>query len=140
MHVQSITERSAQVQSLITRTRVAQVVCLGVAKVVCHPSVTSHRLPHLSQNTSTRSLSLTSPPSCPTSAPSGLDQETLRDSRRSVRYIKSASHTGYESKLIQSDGFEARRIELDRNLVTDLHPRRIELDRSIGADPYQIPE
>ena len=54
-----------------------------------HPSVMSHMLPHLSLNTSTRSLSpaslvfRTSSPSlsCPTSAPSGLDQEAVRDPR-----------------------------------------------------------
>ena len=77
VHVQRITERSAQVQSLTTRTRVAQVVCLGVSKVVCHPSVMSHMLPHLPQNTSTQSLS------CPISTHSGLDYETLQDPRRS---------------------------------------------------------
>ena len=41
---------------------------------------------------------------------------------------KSASPTGYEPKLTQSDDFEARRIELEK------------LDRNIGTDPYQIPE
>ena len=41
VHVQRITERSAQVQSLITRTRVDHVVCFGVSKVVYHPSVMS---------------------------------------------------------------------------------------------------
>ena len=98
----------------------------------------SHMLPHLSQNTSTRSLSLVfRPPSL--SCPSELDQETLRDSRPSGRYTKSASPNGYEPKLIQSDDFEPRRIELDRNLGTDLQPERIELDQNIGIDPYQIP-
>ena len=33
------------------RTRMAQVVCLGLSKVVCHHSVMSHMLPHLLQNT-----------------------------------------------------------------------------------------
>ena len=42
--------------------------------------------------------------------------------------------------MIQSDDSEPRRIELDRNLGTDLQPRRIELDPSIGTDPYQLPE
>ena len=57
-------------------------------------------------------------------------------------------------KIPQSDNLEARRIELDRNLGTDLQPRRIELDRNPGTDlqprrieldlnlrtdPYQIP-
>ena len=79
VHVQRITERSAQVQSLTTRTLVAQVVCLGVSKVVCHPSVMSHMLPHLSQNTSARLLSLIFRPYSPSlSCPSELDQETLR--------------------------------------------------------------
>ena len=57
-HVQLITARTAQIQSLITRTRVAQVVCFGASKAVCHPNVMSHMLPHLPQNTSARSLSL----------------------------------------------------------------------------------
>ena len=89
----------------------------------------SHMLPYLSLNTSKRSLSPTSPifqPSSPSlSCPSELDQETLRDSRRSGGYTQSASHTGYEPKLIQFDDFE---------------PGRIELDRNLGTDPYQIPE
>ena len=55
-------------------------------------------------------------------------------------YTKSASPTGYEPKITQSDDIEARRIELDRNLGTDLQPRRIEFDRNMGTDPYQIPE
>ena len=75
-------------------------------------------------------------PHCPE-----LDQETLRDSWRSGGYTKSASPTDHEPKLIQSDDFEPRRNELDRNLWTDLQPRRTELDaRNIGADRYQIPE
>ena len=72
----------------------AQVVCLGVSGTTCHPSVMSHMLPHLPQNFTTRSLSPTSlvfrpsspSLSCPTPAHSGLDQETLRDSRLSHRY------------------------------------------------------
>ena len=101
----------------------------------------SHMLPHLSQNTSTRSLSLIFRPSSPSlSCPSELDRETLRDSRRSGGKTKSASPTGYEPKLIQSDDFEPQRIELDRHLGKDLQPRRIELDRNIGTDPYQILE
>ena len=55
-HVQRITERCAQVQSLITRTRVAQVVCLGVSKVVCHPSVMSHMMPLVNEHFHTISL------------------------------------------------------------------------------------
>ena len=55
-------------------------------------------------------------------------------------YTKSASPTGHEPKLIQSDDFEPQRTELDRNLGTDLKPRRIELDWNIGTDPYQTPE
>ena len=62
-----------------------------------HTSVMSHMLPHLSQNTSTRSLSPTSPifrPSSPSlSCPLALDQETLRDSRRSGGSTKSAPPT-----------------------------------------------
>ena len=98
-----------------------------------HPRAMSRMLPHLPQNTSTRSLSPTSTifrPSSPslsgpTSAPSGLDQDTLRDPRRSRGYTKSASPTGNEKNLIQSDEYELQGIELDRN---------------IGTDPYQIPE
>ena len=62
-----------------------------------HPSVMSHMLPHLSLNTSARSLSPTSPifrPSSPSlSCPLELDQETLRDSRRSGGSTKSSSPT-----------------------------------------------
>ena len=93
-HVQLITAHTAQIQSLITRTRVAQVVCLGVSKVVCHPSVMSHMLPHLPQNTSARSLSLSLIYiTCPVSAHSGLEYETLRDPRRSGGFTESASPT-----------------------------------------------
>ena len=60
-----------------------------------HPSVMSHTLPHVSLNTSTRSLAPTSPifaPSSPSlSCPLELDQETLRDSRWSGGSAKSAS-------------------------------------------------
>ena len=114
-------------------TRVAQVVCFGVSKLVCHPRVMSHMLPHLPQNTSTRSLSPTSfvfrPSSLsltgPISAHSGSECETLRDPRRSGGYTKSASPTGY-AKLTQSGDFEPQGIELDPG--KDLQPRRIELD------------
>ena len=120
----------------------------SVSKTTCHPRVMSHMLPHLPQNTSSRSLSPTSPvfrtssPSltCPLSAHSGLECEHLRDPRRSGGYTNSASPTGYEPKLTQSDDFEHQGIELDRNPGTDLQPRRIELDRNIGTDPYQMPE
>ena len=99
----------------------------------------SHMLPHLPQNTSTRSLSPTSPLfrsssvslTCPTSAHPGLSLETLRDPRRSGGYTKSASPTGYEPKLTQSGDFEPQGIELDRNPETDLQPRRIEPDRQM---------
>ena len=47
-------------------TRVAQVVCFGKSKVVCHPSVMSHMLPHLPQNTSTSDHIL---PHCPVPPP-----------------------------------------------------------------------
>ena len=94
-----------------------------------HPSVMSRMLPHLSLNTSTRSRSPASPvfrPYSPSlSCPLELDQETLRDSRRSGGHTKSASPTGYEPNMVQSDDFE---------------PRRIEIDRNIGKDPCQIPE
>ena len=58
VHLQRITERTAQMlQSRITRgSRIAH---CGVSKIICHPSVMSHMLPHLPQNTSARSLSLT---------------------------------------------------------------------------------
>ena len=98
-----------------------------------HPRAIFQMLPHLPHNTSTRSLSPTSTIfrpyfpslSCSTSAPSGLDQDTLRDPRWSGRYTKSASPTRDEPKLIQSDDYELQGIELDRN---------------IGTDAYQIPE
>ena len=58
----------------------------SVSKTTCHPSVMSQMLPHLPQNISTRSLSPTSlvfrpsspSLSCPISAHSGLDYETLQ--------------------------------------------------------------
>ena len=89
VHVQLITARTAQRQSLISRTCVAQIVCLGVSKVVCRPSVMSHMLLHFSQSTSTRSLSLVFRPSSPSlSCPSELEQEAHRDPRRSGGYTK----------------------------------------------------
>ena len=117
----------------------------SVSKTTCHPSVMSHMLPHLPQNTSTRSLSPTSPAfrpsspslSCPTSVNSGLD---LKPCETHGGYTKSASPTGYEPQITQSDNLEARRIELDRNLGTSLQPRRLKLDQNIGTDPYQILE
>ena len=48
---------------------------------------------------------------------------------RSGGYTKSASPRGYEPKLNQSDDFELRRLELDRNLGTDPQPLRFELDK-----------
>ena len=42
-------------------------------------------------------------------------------------------------KIPQPDNLEARRIEFDRTLGTDLQPRRIELDLNLGTGPYQIP-
>ena len=58
MHLQRITERTAQM--LHSRnTRGSRIVHCGVSKIICHPSVTSHMLPHFPQNTSARSLSLT---------------------------------------------------------------------------------
>ena len=139
VHVQVMRTLPAQMfDSHTTRTRVAQahsaeLHALVPQKSSRHPRAMSHMLPHLPQNTCTRSLSPTSTIfrpsspslSCPTSAPSGLDQDTLRDPRRSGGYTKSASPTGNEPKLIQSDEYELQGIELDRN---------------IGTDPYQIPE
>ena len=67
--------------------------------------------------------------------------ETLRDPRRSGGHTKAASPTDYEPKLIYSLAIpQPLRIEMDRNLGTDLQPRRIEPDRHIGTDPQQIPE
>ena len=101
----------------------------------------SYMLPHLSQSTSTRCLPPIIRPSSPSlSCPSELDQETLRDSRRSGGHAESASPTGHEHKLIQSDDIEPRRLELDRNLGADLQLRRVEFDRNIGTGLYQIPE
>ena len=75
VHVHLITEHSAQVQSLTTRTRVAQgqhgsgLRIVVSPKLFRHPSVMSHMLPHLSLNTSTRShlphLSSDLLPHCP---------------------------------------------------------------------------
>ena len=73
VHVQLITARSAQRFHSSRNTR-------GASRLL-------RMFPHLPRNTSTRSLSPASPVfrpsspslSCPTSAHSGLDQETLRD-------------------------------------------------------------
>ena len=151
-HVQLITARTAQMfhsrreHAWLKGQHGSELRTVVSPKRFRHPSVMSHMLPHLSLNTSTRSLSLaslvfrpSSPSlSCPTSAPSGLDQETLRDPWRSGGYTKSASPTGHEPKLIQSDDFEPQEIELDRNLGTDLQPGRIELDLNLRTDPHQI--
>ena len=104
--------------------------CLTCCRT-CHRTFL-HGLSHLHHLSSEHLL--------PHSARSGLDQETLRDSRRSGGYTKSASPTGFDPKLTQSDDVEARRIELDQNPGTDPQPRRIELDRNIGTDPKEIPE
>ena len=100
------------------------------------PSVMSHMLPHSSQNTSTRSLSPTSPifrPSPSLSCPLELDQETLRDSRRSDGSANSAPPTGHEPKVVQSDDFEPGRTEHDRNLETDPY----QITERILGDHYQ---
>ena len=122
----------------------------GLRIVVClvrfrHPSVMSHMLPHLSLNTSAGSFSPTSPffrPSSPSlSCPLELDQETLRDSRRSGGYLLNMHLPQVMSPIrTQSGDFEPQGIELDRNPGKDLEPRTIELDRHIGTDPFQIPE
>ena len=106
VHVQLFTDRIAQVQSLTTRTRVAQrptrqkdcaLWCLQ--KRFGHPSVMSHLLSHLSLSTSSRSLSPTSPffrTSSPSlSCPLELDQETLEISRRSGGSTKSYMFGGF---------------------------------------------
>ena len=99
-------------------------------------SVMSHMLPHVSQNTFTRSLSPTFRSYSPSlSCPSELDQETLRDPRRSGRKTKSASLTGNEPKVTQSDDPE---VELDLNLGTDPYQIRV-LDERILLDDYQNP-
>ena len=108
VRVQRITERTAQMfHSRNTRGSRLKIAHCSVSKTTCHPSVMSHTLPHLPQNTSTRSLSPTSPvfrtssPSltCPISVHSGLEYETLRHPRRSGGYTNSAPPTGYEPKL-----------------------------------------
>ena len=96
-----------------------RVACIGASKkvVVIHAQCPAY-MPHLPQNTCARSLSPTSTifrpysPSLsgPTSAPWGLDQDTLRDPRRSGGYTKSASPTGNEPKLIQSDEYELQEL------------------------------
>ena len=61
VHEKLIKARTAQMfhsprEHAWLKANTAQVVCLGVSKVVCQSSVMSHMLPHLSQSTSTRSL------------------------------------------------------------------------------------
>ena len=78
----------------------------------------SHMLPHLPQNTSSRSLfhlhHLPSDhllPHCPVLSRLILDwsMKTLRDPRRSGGYTESAPPTGYEPKIPQSDKLEVLR-------------------------------
>ena len=134
VHIQRITERIARVQSLITRTRVAQVVCLGVLKKkfvspascliccrTCHRTLL-HDLSHLpSDHLLPHSLV--------------LRNWIKKPCESHGRFSKSASPTGHEPKLIQSHDFEPLRIELDRNLGTD--PNQIP-ERILGDD-YQNP-
>ena len=90
-------------------------------------------------NTSTRSLSPTSPifrPSSPSlSCPLELDQETLQDSGRSGGSTESASPTGYEPKMVQSDDFEPGRVDFDQNIGTDTY----QIPEGILGDDYQSP-
>ena len=116
-----------------TRTRVAPgptrlkdcaLWCLLKDPVIPASCLTCCRTCH---RTPLHDLSPTSPsfrPSPSLSCAPELDQEP-RDSRRSGGPTDPASPTGYEPKVVQTDDFEPRRIELDRNLETD---------------PYQIPE
>ena len=90
----------------------------------------SHMLPHLSHLYRISAIFRPSSPSL--SCPSELDQETLRDSRRSGGHTKSASPTGFEPEMIRSDDLEALTIELDRNLGTD----PVFDERILGSD-YQ---
>ena len=100
VHVQVMRTLPAQMfDSHTTRTRVAQAHSAELHALVPQKVVVIHAqcpayMPHLPRNTSTRSLSPTSTTflpsspsrSCPTSAPWGLDQDTLRDPRRSGGY------------------------------------------------------
>ena len=120
-HAHALTTRGSRMHSPGLR--------IGVLKIICHPSVMSHPLQHLSLSTTTRSLSPTSPifrpPLLPQSGPLEMDPYTVRDSMRSGGFTEIPSPTGYEPKVIQSD---------------DLEPRSIELDRNLGTDPNQIQE
>ena len=60
VHVQRITERTAQMFHS-RNTRGPRTAHCNVPETTCHPSVMSAMLPHLPQNTSTRSLSPASP-------------------------------------------------------------------------------
>ena len=93
--------------SLTTRTRVAQGQHGSSRLPWCvKSSLSSQRnvsfvASHVTEHFYTMShLSSDHRPSPSLSCPSELDQETLRDSRRSGGCIKSASPTGYEPKLI----------------------------------------
>ena len=55
--------------------------------------------------------------------------------RQSGGSTQIPSPTGYEHKMIQSDDLEPRRIELERNLGTDLH----QTPERILRDHYQNP-
>ena len=98
----------------------------GVSKTVCHPRVMSRSLPHKTLTTSTSSLSPASsvfqPFSPSQSFPLVLDPYIpCDDSWRSGGSTENPSPTGHEPKVIQSNDLEPGRIELERNLGSDLH-------------------
>ena len=114
------------------RLRIAH---LCVPQNMCHPRVMFHSLPHLTLATSTSSLSPASPifPTIsPTHTRPSVHDEYLPCDvpRQSGGSTQIPSPTGYEPKLIETEGIEPE----------DLEPRKIELDRNLGTDPYQIHE
>ena len=99
---------------------------------------------HLPLSTSTTTLSSSSPVFPPTSQTptihlehnehSGPDARShCDDLRQSGSFTQTATPTGYEPKIIETEeGSEA--------VPKDIEPKRIELDRNLWTVPYQIKE
>ena len=90
----------------------------------------SHFLPHLTQSTSTSSLSPIFPTISPTHTRPSVHDECLPCDvpRQSGGSTHIPSLTRYEPKLL---------IETEAIEPEDLEPRTIELDRILGTDPCQ---
>ena len=110
----------------------------------------SHSLPRLTLTTSTSSLALTSPvfsTISPTHTRSLVHDPYLpfEVPRQTGGSTKNPSLTGYEPKAIETKAVETKTIETEAIGTEaiepeDLEPKRIELGRNLGTDLYQIQE